>query len=277
MNKTCILVVTHKEFDTTLVNNKEEYKIIKVGSQLSDKKAEELGFVSDNQGKNIALLNDYYCELTALYWAWKNLPPEYTIIGLTHYRRYFFSYSKEDQTGILREKTIRDILKNKKIILPYPAPKSNLMIRPRKGLDLAEQDLTMGIVAKLLKEYDDSVLPYYEKLIYGNVMVWKNMFVTTRELFDNYCKWLFGFLSNYDQYIEENNIEKELRIDGFISEYLLPAYMYANLSNKEIKYMDILNSEELEVKSIKDKIKMSIRKNSLVLSAIKRIQTLVKR
>lgn len=46
-----------------------------------------LGYIPDNTGDNISAKNPNYCELTALYWVWKNLDCEY--IGLCHYRRYF--------------------------------------------------------------------------------------------------------------------------------------------------------------------------------------------
>ncbi|WP_278389529.1 DUF4422 domain-containing protein, partial [Acidaminococcus fermentans] len=45
------------------------------------------GYTPDNTGDNISAKNPHYCELTGLYWAWKNLSCEY--IGLCHYRRYF--------------------------------------------------------------------------------------------------------------------------------------------------------------------------------------------
>ena len=68
---------------------------------------ENLGYQKDNEGENISLKNAYYCELTGLYWAWKNMDAEY--IGLSHYRRHFTTMKKipkkeEDKFKILLNK-----------------------------------------------------------------------------------------------------------------------------------------------------------------------------
>ena len=49
------------------------------------------GYQRDDEGDNISLKNSMYCELTGLYWAWKNLSCDY--LGLVHYRRYFSAKS----------------------------------------------------------------------------------------------------------------------------------------------------------------------------------------
>ena len=80
-----ILVATHKKYD---MPSEDIYLPIHVGREGK----EDLGYQGDNQGENISLKNSNYCELTGLYWAWKNLQCD--VIGLSHYRRYFTDKSK---------------------------------------------------------------------------------------------------------------------------------------------------------------------------------------
>ena len=75
-----ILVATHKKY---WMPKDDIYFPIHVGRE---GKA-DLGYIGDNTGDNISAKNANYCELTGLYWAWKNLKCDY--IGLCHYRRYF--------------------------------------------------------------------------------------------------------------------------------------------------------------------------------------------
>lgn len=75
-----ILVATHKKY---WMPDDDVYVPLHVGAEGK----ESLGYLPDNTGENISSKNPSYCELTGLYWAWKNLDCEY--IGLCHYRRYF--------------------------------------------------------------------------------------------------------------------------------------------------------------------------------------------
>ena len=77
----------------------------------------DIGFVKDNTGDNISLKNPGYCELTGLYWAWKNLEADY--IGLAHYRRHFSLRKTRDPfDGVLKYAELAPILKKKKVIVP---------------------------------------------------------------------------------------------------------------------------------------------------------------
>lgn len=60
------------------------YIPIQVGAKVIDNNT---GYVKDDTGISISEKNPYFCELTGLYWIWKNIDADY--YGLVHYRRYF--------------------------------------------------------------------------------------------------------------------------------------------------------------------------------------------
>ena len=111
-----IIVATHKSFE--MPQNKELYLPVHVGCEGKD----DLGYQGDNTGENISQLNPYYCELTGLYWAWKNLDCDY--LGLVHYRRYFTKktqFYKENlkiDEVILNQEEIELLLRKGDIIVP---------------------------------------------------------------------------------------------------------------------------------------------------------------
>lgn len=76
-----IIVAAHKPYR---MPKDSMYLPIQVGRALSKQEADWQG---DDTGDNISCKNPNFCELTGLYWAWKNLKAD--AIGLVHYRRHF--------------------------------------------------------------------------------------------------------------------------------------------------------------------------------------------
>ena len=65
-----ILVASHKP---DRVYHDDVYTPIHVGRAISKFKNEMADMIGDDTGDNISSKNGEFCELTAIYWAWKNL------------------------------------------------------------------------------------------------------------------------------------------------------------------------------------------------------------
>ena len=108
-----LIIATHKKYD---MPKSDIYLPLQVGAEGKEK----LGYEVDSSMDNISEKNPYYCELTGLYWAWKNLDADY--IGLVHYRRHFASKekisSKKRIDRVLTEEEARKILETSDVVLP---------------------------------------------------------------------------------------------------------------------------------------------------------------
>lgn len=82
MSSKIIIAVAHHKPGVTVQD--DMFLPIQVGAELSNL---DLGIQKDNEGDNISFLNPYYCEMTAVYYLWKNCL-NYDYYGLCHYRRY---------------------------------------------------------------------------------------------------------------------------------------------------------------------------------------------
>lgn len=227
-----IIVATHKKYT---MPTDEMYLPLHVGKQ--DK--ESIGFIGDDTGDNISYKNLYYCELTGLYWTWKNLENEY--IGLVHYRRYF-SYKKKGKDYFSNVLTIEEashLLEKTDVILPnkrryfietlYNHYKHTLYIEPL--------DETRNIVKECYPDY----LLYFDKLKKRTSAHMFNMFIMKREILDEYCEWLFSILKLLENRVDIKKYDTfHTRFFGRISELLLDVYIEKNhISYKEVKVISM--------------------------------------
>ena len=187
---------------------------------------QDIGFPGDNTGDHISDRNGTFCELTGLYWAWKNLQADYT--GLVHYRRYFTKNEKHSiaarKEAVLSKPDWERILAETPVIV---AGRREYYIEtnrshynhahPREGLDITEQ-----IMQEQYPEYAEA---------FGLVMnrTWAhmfNMFVMRRDLFDSYCTWLFSVLFELEKRLDISSFDTyNRRVFGFVSERLLDVWL----------------------------------------------------
>lgn len=175
-----------------------------------------------HEGDNIDYKNPYYCEITALYYLWKNCTDD--IVGLEHYRRYFINKSGP----LLSENDINMILSNHDIIMyKYTGTNAyNDMSHTGKLFDLN------AILYTVKEFYGDDMYDFFKAKCKASYVYEGNMFVAKKVLIDEYCQWLFEMLSIYDAFFEMKAIQRKPRIDGYLAEYMFGPWM--EYHNKKI-------------------------------------------
>lgn len=240
MKNVKILIATHKQY---FVPKDNIYLPIHVGA---DSNKNKTTFIDDNTGENISNKNPYFCELTGLYWAWKNLKGV-DYVGLVHYRRYFTMSKKKYKTEeekfkhVLTTEEADKLLENNNIILPKLRKYyiENLYDHYAHTMYVEPLNLTDEIIKKDYPEYYEE----FQKLHKRTSAHMFNMFIMDKQTFDNYCKWLFDILFKLETKVDESKYDSfHARLYGRISELLLDVWINTNkLKYKEVKVMDMQN------------------------------------
>ena len=251
MKRVDIIVATHKKYD---MPEDGIYLPLHVGAANSDAK---LKYKKDSTGKNISKKNPNFCELTGLYWAWKNLKSDY--IGLVHYRRHFsLTPMKKDKKNplsrVLTEEQVKTLISkpnNFDLILPK---KRNYVIETLYShyahtLHVKPLDMTRDIIAekypKYLREFD-----LIKKRRSAHMF---NMFIGRKKIMDEYCEWLFDILFALEEKIGDKKEYSSFhsRFYGRISELLFDVWLYTKYPEtkkhlvtkkiriKEVKVIDV--------------------------------------
>lgn len=219
-----ILIAAHKEYR---MPEDSIYLPIHVGKAIS---SVSLPWIGDDSGDNISSKNKNYCELTALYWAWKNLDAD--VIGLAHYRRHFVlrkpgMFCKEKFNQVLKSTEVEPLLQKASVILPKPR---NYFIETNYSQFIhAHPAESLEITKKILTEKYPDYLPSYEQVMTRTKAHRFNMFLMKQELFHDYCQWLFDILFELEKNLDISSYsDYNQRIFGFISERLLDVFIEAN-------------------------------------------------
>ena len=261
-----ILTACHNRFDTELPCG---YKKIQVSAATA--KERWPGCLHDDEGDNISAKNPYYCELTALYWGWKNSDAE--IKGLCHYRRYFsdireplmsyykYSGKKNISRRILKSwDVIKDLEEGNEIILtvpyaPYPLTAKQDLLRFCRQEDVEAAITSIG---EMYPDYLETALDLFN----ARNLSYCNMMIAGKEVYNAYCAWLFPLLFKMEEEMLRKEEKIQDRVFGYLAEFLLNVYVEKNCLKKNyysIVYMYGSTKERLS-SLIPDVIKWPARK-----------------
>ena len=179
----------------------------------------------DNEGldtKNISNLNSQFCELTALYWIWKNTTEDY--VGLSHYRRHF----------ILPDNWIRRCdANNVDVILPVP-----LYVYPNLEGDYRKRHISedWDILMDYFKRSIPDEYEMAEDFFKGNLYSPCNMLIARRDVLNELCNWLFTILFSVYKRIGDRRDNYQKRYPGFMSERLISFYFDSRRDKYKLVY-----------------------------------------
>ena len=208
----------------------------------------DLGYAKDNTGDNISELNPSFCELTGLYWAWKNLDSRYT--GLVHYRRHFGKKVKDDPfKGILKFEDIAADLGRTRVFVPRKRKYYIESLYSHYGhTHYAEHlDITRQIICEKYPDYTES----YDRVVRHTYGFMFNMMIMERELLDDYCSWLFDILFELKDRVGEDDLSAfQARFYGRVSEIIFNVWLdrqisSGRISDKEIKELGLIYMEKI--------------------------------
>lgn len=198
----------------------------------------------DDNGDNISPKNPNYCELTGLYYAWKNIDAD--AIGLVHYRRHFSNkswlYRKAHMPFecTLTDDEALELMAEYDIVVPKLRNYyiETLYSHYANTHDARHQDLTKEII----KEKFPDLLPFLQKAYDSKSGHMFNMCILKRELLDEYCSFLFDVLGELEKQVDTANLSSfDARLFGRVSEIIFNAWIFKKrdegIKIKEIPYI----------------------------------------
>lgn len=268
-----IAIAYHKP---SVLLQEKYYLPIHVGKALSN---QDLHIQGDDEGDNISSKNPLYCELTGLYWLWKNTSADYK--GLMHYRRIFternsFSFFrfllrlkyKERQLaslwspyrsmGVKKQYSCSDIdifqqyakdfsshleellSDGTDMLIPHPG---RFYISLRQFIYQHANKQLIDLMDEIVQTSFPDIFPSYKKSLDGQRLYNCNMSVMKNELFDDYCNFIFTVLGKHEEEVLSRGILNSLSEKIYAR---VPGYLGELLTNAYIQYC-IHNGKKIKV------------------------------
>lgn len=191
-------------------------KLIQAGTQLADIVCAD---VVDNIGEHISGKNPMYCELTAIYWIWKNCSSD--VVGVCHYRRVFKKVQFNTNTDV---------------VLPLPIMNTpSVKEQYKNDHSYKEWQIMEEVLCELVPEYVESAKKHFG----GKYYFGYNMCIARKDVFDAYCEWLFPILFEIEKRCLNKEDEYQNRYIGFLAERLTSLYFYHNRERLNIAIRDV--------------------------------------
>lgn len=228
-NKIKILVCAHKADEHT--RTQSPYFPIQVGKALHPDL--DLGYTCDDEGENISAKNASWCELTALYWGWKNIH-DVDYLGLNHYRRYFKCTDIEDMVNkYLGGQNSYDMIvaKNNDNLSNHQRMKDLIGVTSTE-----DAYLFADTFLSLYPQYHEAFLHYF---YHSRKSYPFQLFVASKKLYDEYCAFMFPVLELFEKRSKQHGYTRQKRVVGYLGEYFLG--LFIECKHLKVKAIEVEN------------------------------------
>ena len=190
---------------------------IQAGAVLADS---VIADVTDDTGVNISEKNRMYCEMTAVYWIWKNMDHDW--IGIEHYRRHL----------LVRPEMLTDGID---AIMPLPYicyPNEMAQFRRFTTRDVLDSLL------KALRDIHPDKYDSYHEILYGKYQYTYDLVCARRYVFDNYCRWFFEITEYMETMSDKVSELRETRALSYVAEVLTNLYFMSHQKDLRISHVE---------------------------------------
>ena len=159
----------------------------------------------DDVNDNISMHNHALNEMTSIYWFWKNYDmQQLDYVGFNHYRRFFNPKNFEDY------KSYDAIVADR---LQFRADLETQYFLAHNQNDLRK---LVGIMSTFTLDGQNIAKYLLGKMLYARC----NMFIMKKELFYEYCQFMFPILTKLLSYVALEDDKYQHRAIAFLSERL---------------------------------------------------------
>lgn len=180
-----------------------------------------------------------YCELRSHYWIWKNEIEKFDdndMIGFFHYRRYIDlsrisdikNIKKIEPYNIIEKPNIEKYISKNTIdkisefdIISPIAEKTGVKVIDRYSLSRGHRKEDIVLLRDIIFEKYPQYIFYFDKYMNSKEEYYANMFIMKKNIFNDYCNWLFDILEEFDN----RCIDMKKNTDGYIAERLFGVYI----------------------------------------------------
>lgn len=219
---------------------------LQVGAANTDVRVAEL---TDDMPYSISYKNGNYCELTGLYWLWKNrlfddgyqnsgstgagsvatndskkrgCSGDEAYFGLCQYRRMFL-LSDDDLTRLASN----DV----DVVLPFPLPyEPDINEHHKRYLKDADWDALLSALKEIQPEY----AKYFSGVLGQKYLYNYNVILAKKSVLRDYCEWLFPILERTEELSEPKGCDRSDRYIGYMGETLETLYFMKNADRLNI-------------------------------------------